>query len=124
MSIDLQEEAGGKILVVKASGTLTNDQFARFARQAEALIREHGKLRILCQMHDFHGWKAGALRQDLEFDLKHLDDIERLALVGNKESADGMAAFCKPYVAAMIRCFDESRADEARRWTYDGLSVC
>jgi hypothetical protein len=121
MSIDLHEEAGGKILVVNVSGTLTNSAYKRFARQAERLIKEHGKLRMLCQMDHFHGWEAGALREDLEFDLKHLGDIERLAFITDRASENGVAAFYKPFVAAEVRYFDESRADEARQWVYADL---
>ncbi len=31
----------------------------------ERLIGEHGKIRILLEMHDFHGWEAGALWEDV-----------------------------------------------------------
>jgi hypothetical protein len=118
MSVELHDEAGGKILVVNVSGTLTNPEYERYVRQAERLIKEHGKLRILCQMSNFHGWKAGSLREDLEFDLKQLGDLERLAVIHDKASEDGAAAFYKPYAAAEARYFDESQAEEARQWIY------
>jgi hypothetical protein len=121
MSIELHEEAGGKILVVNVSGTLTNREYERFVTQAERLINEHGKVSILCQMHNFHGWKAGALREDLEFDLKHLGDLDRLAFIFDEASEDGVAAFYKPFVAAEVRYFKEEKAGEARQWIYADL---
>jgi hypothetical protein len=54
-------------------------------------------------MTDFHDWKAGALWQDIKFDLKHCTDIERLAMVGDKTWEKGMSVFCKPFTTAPRR---------------------
>jgi hypothetical protein len=67
-------------------------------------------------MHEFHGWTAGALWEDLKFDAKHVRDIERLALVGEKRWEAGMAAFCRPFTTATIRYFDRAQAAEAYKW--------
>ena len=82
MSVELHED--GKILMIKLTGKLTKDDYEHFIPEVERLVKQHGKLRMLVQMHDFHGWTAGALWQDIKFDLKHFRDIERLALVGEK----------------------------------------
>ena len=97
--LTLNEEAGGKILLVKISGKLSKEDYQRFVPDVERLIKDHGKIRILVQMHDFHGWELGALWEDIKFDMKHFGDIERLALVGESKWEAGMAAFCKP-----LRC--------------------
>jgi hypothetical protein len=123
MSIDLHEEAGGRILVVNLRGTLTSDAYTRFTKHAEQLIAKHGTLRILCQMHGFHGWEAEAPQEDLEFYFKHLNDIERVAFIGGQASEDGMAAFYKPFAAMLIRYFGENKAEEARQWISAGLCV-
>jgi len=120
MSVDLREEAGGKVLGIKLSGHLTKEDYEHFVPVVERLIRQHGKVRMLVQMHDFHGWSLGALWQDIKFDAKHLSDIERLALVGNRKWEAGMAAFCKPFTTATIRYFDEAQSNEAHNWINEG----
>ena len=82
----------------------------------ERLIKQHKKVRVLCELHDFHGWEAGALWADIKFDLKHFADIERLALVGESRWEQGMAVFCKPFTTAKVRYFDVSKLAEARAW--------
>jgi hypothetical protein len=99
----LQGEAGGKVLVVRLSGKLTKEDYQRFVPEVERLVRQHGKIRMLVQMHDFHGWTAGALWEDIKFDLKHFAHIERLALVGDRKWEAAMAVFCKPFTTATIR---------------------
>lgn len=123
MAVDLHEEEGGKILTIKLTGKLTKEDYLQFLPEVERLIEANGKLRLLVQMHDFHGWTAGALWQDIKFDMKHFRDIERLALVGDKAWEHGMAAFCKPFTSATVRYFDEGQLGEARTWIHADLPV-
>lgn len=116
MSVQFQEEAGGKCLLVQLSGKLTSEDYQQFAPEVERLIQQHGKLRVLVRMHDFHGWTLGALWQDIKFDLRHFGDIERLALVGDRKWEAGMALFCKPFTRAVVRYFDASKYEEALAW--------
>jgi hypothetical protein len=116
MAIELKEEDGGKILDVHVSGKLEAADYEHFVPEFERLVRQHGKLRVLFSMAGFHGWEAGALWDDIKFDLKHGGDIERLAMVGEKKWQQGMATFCKPFTKATIRYFDHVAAAEARKW--------
>jgi hypothetical protein len=116
MSVELHEEAGGKILMVGLSGKLTREDYEKLGPEFERLVKQHGKLRVLVKMHDFHGWELGALWEDLKFDWKHFSDIERLAFIGETRWEQGMASFCKPFTSARIRYFDHTRANEARQW--------
>lgn len=100
MSIHLNEENGGKILVVHVSGKLAKADYEHFVPQFERLVRQHGRIRVLFDMTGFHGWEAGALWEDVKFDVKHFTDIEMLAMVGDKKWEHGMALFCKPFTGA------------------------
>lgn len=116
MSIKLTEENDGKTLIVYVSGKLVKADYETFVPEFERLVRKHGKLRLLFDMADFHGWDMAALWQDVKFDAKHFSDIERLAMVGNNEWEKGMAIFCKPFTTAKIRYFDRADVDVARTW--------
>ena len=116
MSVELHEEADGKILALVISDKLTKEDYQQFVPAVERLIKKHKKIRVLCQMHDFHGWQMSALWEDIKFDVKHFADIERLALVGHSKWEAGMAVFCKPFTLAKIRYFDESKLAEAQEW--------
>ncbi len=121
--LTLSESAGGKVLGVKLSGKLSKEDYQQFVPKVEELIKKDaGKIRILMQMHDFHGWEMAALWEDLKFDIKHFRDIERLAMVGESKWEAGMAAFCKPFTTAKIKYFDESKLDEAEQWVAEGLA--
>jgi len=123
MSVELREEADGKVLTVKLSGKLARQDYEQFVPEVDRLIARHGKIRMLVQMYDFHGWTAGALWEDLKFDLKHFRHIERLAMIGEKAWEHGMAVFCKPFTTATIRYFDRSEAEQAETWIHADLPV-
>jgi hypothetical protein len=116
MPVSLREEAGGKIVVVTLSGKLVAADYQHFGGEMDRLIQQHAKLRVLCIMHDFHGWTAGALWEDIKFDFKHFSHLEKLALVGETKWEHGMAVFCKPFTTAKIRYFDHAKEAEARAW--------
>ena len=116
MTDHIEITESGNQLEVRVSGKLTREFYEAFAPRVDALIRAHGRIRVLLVMHDFHGWTLGALWEDLKFDLAHWKDIERLALVGESKWEQGMAAFCKPFTKASVRFFDASKLDEARQW--------
>ena len=99
-AVTLKETNGGKVLEIQLTGKLAKEDYEHFVPAVERLVKDHGKIRLLVEMHDFHGWTAGALWQDFNFDATHFSDIERLAIVGETKWQHGMAVFCKPFTAA------------------------
>jgi len=116
MAITLAEKNGGKNLEVRVSDKLVHEDYQQFVPEFERLVKQHGKIRVLFEMADFHGWEGAALWDDFKFDLKHFSDIERLAMVGDRKWEKGMSVFCKPFTSAKIRYFDHAAIAEARAW--------
>ena len=116
MSVQLQETDGGKILEVRVSGKLAHSDYQHFVPAFEAQVHKHGKIRVLVEMADFHGWETAALWDDIKFDIRHFSNIDRLAMVGDKAWEKGMSTFCKPFTTAKIRYFDRSAIKEAQAW--------
>jgi hypothetical protein len=105
-----------KVLGFKMSGKLHDEDYKTFVPMVDEAIAEHGKVRMLAQFHDFHGWDAKALWDDTKFATTHCTKIERIALVGEKTWEKWMAIVCKPFTMAKIRYFDAAQIDAARKW--------
>jgi hypothetical protein len=116
MATRLLEKNGGKVLEVAVSGKLTPGDYEQFSPAFERLVNQRGKIRVLFEMTDFHGWDAAAVWDDIKFDLKHFADIERVAMVGDKQWEKGMSVFCRPFTTATIRYFDHAAIEDARAW--------
>jgi hypothetical protein len=122
MPVTLDYDADREILRVQAVGKLESLDYERFVPQVENLIEKHGKLDLLLVLEDFHGWTAGALWEDVKFDVKHFNDIRRLAIVGDKMWEKGMAAFCKPFTTAEVRFFPSEQLQSAELWVRGAMA--
>jgi hypothetical protein len=116
MAVQVEETQQGNAAVVTVTGRLDGKDYDTFVPVIEAMIQKRGKIRILLQMRDFHGWDASALWEDIKFDWKHYSDIERIAMVGDSKWEQGMAVFCRPFTRAKIQYFPESKREEALSW--------
>lgn len=104
------------VLGFKMSGRLHDEDYKKFTPLVDDAIAKEGKVRILAQFSDFHGWDAHALWDDIKFSTTHCTKIERIALVGEKSWEKWMAAVCKPFTMAKIRYFDLTEFDAAKAW--------
>ena len=116
MAIELIENAAAKSLEVKISGKLTADDYEILEPGVEKLIGDSGKIKILFIMHDFHGWDLGAVWEDIKFATRHCRDIEKIAMIGEKNWEKWMATICKPFTMSKIKYFDAGEVDAARAW--------
>ena len=116
----VDEEVHGKVMEVVIHGTLGPEDYHRFVPETESLIAQHGKIRMLVVMHDFHGWRPGALWEDIKWNAKHMRHVERLAIVGEKTWHQWMTGFW-PFTSAEVRYFTMAQLDAARDWVNEGV---
>jgi SpoIIAA-like len=116
MPLHVTEGITGNVLEVHVTGKLERQDYEKFVPDTERLIKQYGKIRVLMVMHDFHGWNAGALWEDIKWDAKHFNDVERVAIVGERKWQEWLAALCKPFTRAIVRYFDHQKLIEARAW--------
>ena len=116
MALELEQEDDGRVLVVRASGKLTRDDYDKFVPEVDRMVAKVGKIRVLFVMHDFHGWTLTAAWEDLKFGLRNFSNIERLGMVGEKKWQSWMAPFCRPFTKAEMRYFDSGQLEEAKEW--------
>ncbi len=96
MTVLLTKEADGKILIMTLSGKLSVDDYAHFAVEVERAIAEHGKIRFLVEMYEYHNWTAAALWEDIKFDVSHYAHIERVTLAGDRSGNRAWLDFARP----------------------------
>ena len=116
MSVKMKHEPGSRALELAMEGKLQTEDYETFTPVVEDLIEQYGSLDMLVNLHDFHGWTAGALWQDTKFAARHFRDIGKLAIVGETKWEAGMAKFCKPFTAAQVRFFPREELVAAREW--------
>ena len=113
LSID---NTDGGIIHVKASGKLTQPDYDTFDVQFNKVSQTNKPVRVLVELTGFEGWDAAGLWQELKFDVRHNDDMGRVAVIGDKSWEEWGTKISKPFFSADMKYFDQSRKAEAREW--------
>lgn len=120
MGVIMTERDNGKTLVCKVTGKLDKEDYDVMLPLIEATLREHKKINMLIELHQFEGWTAGALWEDIKFDLRHLNDINRLAVWGERKWEENLTKFTNAFTTAKVKFFEQEELEDAMEWISEG----
>lgn len=109
-------ENEGNVVTVKVSGKLTKADYDELIPSWKTVIARHGSMRLLFIMQDLTGWEPAAAWEDFQFDRKHSDQVERVAMVGEKKWQQWLTRLGSFFFKANVHYFDSSNLAEAERW--------
>ena len=116
--IEILPDSRGKILGIRATGKLTDQDYQEVLIPAlEGIIRDQGKARFLCHMDkNFEGLEMGAMWDDARFFLKHKNDFEKMAVVGGRKWIEVMVKLFAQFMVVEVRTFPDEQLQEAWEW--------
>ena len=124
--IEVMPESEGKVLAVKATGKLTNDDYSDvLAPKMDEILSAHGSVRLLFYMDDeFEGWEGGAVWADAKLGVQHAGTVlrggfEKIALAGGPGWIGKGAELAGYLMRGEIKAFDQDELDEAWSWVRD-----
>ncbi len=107
----------GSTFAIRASGKLTHEDYQSFLPKLEEKIKQVGKVSLLLELDNFSGWDLKAAKDDFTFALKHMGDLERIAIVGDKAWEHWMALMAKPFVLlGTVHYFSQEHMQDAWDW--------
>lgn len=112
----IREDEKPEIFAVDARDKLTKRDYETLIPRMIAAAKEQGPLRVMIRLEDFHGWEPAALWEDIKFDVKHQDDLAKVAVIGQDDVEKWGTKLSKPFFKAPIKYFQEGEEDAARRW--------
>ncbi|MEJ2501780.1 MAG: STAS/SEC14 domain-containing protein [Gemmatimonadota bacterium] len=104
------------LIEILVRGTLEAADYDRLVPELERLAAERGALRVYIELSDFGGWEPEGLWRELKFDATHQDDLDRVAIVGEKAWEEWGTKLSKPFFKAETRYFTRGQEDRARAW--------
>jgi len=116
---EILDDTQGRRIYVKAKGRLTDEDYKELTPRLESALKEFGPLRLYVDMEDFEGWTLGAAWDDFSFGLKHWNDFERIALIGDKPWEEVSMKMMDKMMSGQARYFDIDKKAEARTWIED-----
>jgi hypothetical protein len=112
----VDEFVHGRVLDVNLHGRLTRRDFDHIVPETERLIHQYGKIRIVVTLHDFEGWDMGAAWEEIKWEAKHFNHVDKIAIVGDSRWHRCLANLCKPFTTAHVRYFNLDALDAAYQW--------
>ena len=102
---------------IEISGRLTAADFAVLQRSAGVQIEQAGKIRLLVVLTGFEGWAPGGNWRDLGFYVRHADNIERIAIVGDERWRSEALMFVGADLRqAPVSFFQTTEGSRAEAW--------
>ena len=104
------------IIYTIAEGKLDDEDYERIIPLLQEKVRSFGKIRWYFEMRDFKGWTLSALWKDLKFDFENRENLERIAMVGDREWEKELTQLMKPFTDADIKFFETEEREDAKDW--------
>ncbi len=114
--IDYSKAYNGNFVRLDVSGKLTHADYEDLLPRLEQDIEAQGPLRMLIVLDDFEGWTAGALVDDVKFDIRHGRDLERVAVVGENKLEEWGTELSDRFFPGEVAFFKPGQMADAEAW--------
>jgi hypothetical protein len=116
LSFEFLDEQG--VLILRPQGELDAADFQRFAAEIDPYIKSEGDLKgVMIETEHFPGWDdLSALVAHFRFVKRHLQNINRLAIVTNDHLLGAMPFLAKHFLVKESRHFPLTKKTESLAW--------
>ena len=105
------------VLRIDCEGKLSTQDVAGIHEALHRYLEAEGRTSLVIGLANFEGYESGtALRKDLQMDLRHRSDFQRVALIGDQSWGEWGATLGDLFSSAEIRWFDDVQASDAVAW--------
>ena len=104
------------IIYSVAEKELKDEDYERLIPLLQEKVKKYGMIRWYFEMRDFKGWSLSAMWKDLKFDAKNAENLEKIAMVGDKDWEEKLTQLMKPFTSADIKFFPLEQMPQAKEW--------
>lgn len=112
--ISTMERSSGNLLGYSVSGDVTKADFGTLTPVAASVVAEHGSVRLLLDVTDFHVEKISAMSAQVDFAQQFGDKIDRMAVVGDQKWDKAAGQLCEKFGVSNFKFFETD--DDAWTW--------
>ena len=96
---------------------LKANDFSHIAPQVDAIIRQHGKIRLLIDASRFSGWEnIAAFEHHAGFVKNHQGKVERIAVVIAHDWQRWLIGSVRMFIHPEVKAYDMGHEGEALQW--------
>lgn len=104
------------VVAVKIGAAVTKEDYDLALPHLEDKIKSHGKVRLYCEIDNVSTITSEAIKEDLKFDIKHLTDFEKVAIIGERGWEKWLTKIGSVFTSAEVRYYEPQQKAEAMKW--------
>lgn len=112
----IQIEEKENIIYSIAEKELKDEDYQKLVPLLREKVKKYGMIRWYFEMRNFKGWSLSAMWQDLKFDAKNAENLEKIAMVGDKNWEEKLTRLMKPFTRADVKFFPLEEKEQAKAW--------
>lgn len=109
----------GNLIAVEIDGHIKKEDYDKVNPLIEKALREYSKVKLYLLITKIEGMEAKAFLEDVKTYLKHFNDMEKIAVVGDNGWQKTWSNLAAPFVSGKLKYFSKSEAAEAQLWIKD-----
>ena len=103
--------------------TLTEEDHDVFASTLADHLKEHTTTRVVITMDDVDDWQPEEAWEELAFDIRHLNDLDKVAVVGDDLWDPWLDKVEELFPMSVIQTYDVEDEEEALEWLRGDMGV-
>jgi hypothetical protein len=111
------------IVGVHLSDTLTEDDYEAFAPQLRDQMEAHTTVRVLFEIEDVEGWEPEARWDDLTFDIRQVEDVDKVAIVGDDPWEPLVDKIELLFPSSLIQTYEDADREDGLEWLRGEMEV-
>lgn len=111
------------IVGIQVSDTLTEDDFEALVSKLRHKLEAHTTARVLFEVDDVDGWEPEERWEELDLDIRHVQDVDKVAVVGDDVWDPLMDKINVLFPMSLVETYEDKDREEALEWIRGEMDV-
>lgn len=119
---EILKESSGNLIGVRLIGKVSKEERVEIVNKLKSLGEEHGKIRLLIELHEYEAFGSETFAAYMEFLLPVVSKVEKFAFLGDsklQEIAVEIDSFFAKMFGIKEEYFDYNKLEDAWKWLKD-----
>ncbi len=111
------------MVAVRITNTISQKDYEALIAEIEKKIAQFGKINFYLEIREGVRWNAKSFWSDMNFNLKHAQDIRKVAFVGDNQFEEKIIELIRPLQNSNMRWYPYPERKEALSWLGAGKRI-
>jgi hypothetical protein len=106
----------GNLIAIRISGVLSKSDYPEFLALTKQKVTEFEDISLYIEIENFQEITLQSIWEEIKFEFRYFNNIDKLALVGEKDWQRRAASVLTALTTAEVKYFDKKDKDIALTW--------